>query len=229
MAWPELTEVRARLGMARQLDRLSETDVAIDQLRSVVAAAPAAPVGALADAHLQLGDALDRLGAHDDARAAYDAAVARTPAGDPLKTAARARAAQRRTPDRTAAQAYRLSLEGWRALERGDISAAGQALDRSLALGPAISSPATARRGCCSRSATSAPPSTRSRPSIAATDTPLARLRGRVPRRGAGARAAGIDVARAIELYELTVAAFGVDPRAKSAAQRALARLAKPA
>ena len=58
---------------------------------------PHAPVGALADAYLQLGDALDRLGAHDDARAAYDAAVARTPAGDPLKTAARARAAQRRT------------------------------------------------------------------------------------------------------------------------------------
>jgi tetratricopeptide (TPR) repeat protein len=37
------------------------------------------------------------------------------------------------------------------------------------------------------------------------------------------------DIARAIELYELTVAAFGVDPRAKSRAQRALARLAKPA
>ena len=36
-------------------------------------------------------------------------------------------------------------------------------------------------------------------------------------------------VARAIELYELTVAAFGVDPRAKNAAQRALARLARPA
>jgi hypothetical protein len=36
------------------------------------------------------------------------------------------------------------------------------------------------------------------------------------------------STARAIELYELTVAAFGVDPRAKSTAQRALARLTKP-
>ena len=35
-------------------------------------------------------------------------------------------------------------------------------------------------------------------------------------------------IARAIELYELTVAAFGVDPRAKSSAQRAIARLVKP-
>ena len=227
VAWPEQTEVRARLGMARQLDRLSDTDLAIEQLRRVVAAAPAAPVGALADAYLQLGDALDRLGAHDEARAAYDTAVTRTPDGDPLKTAARARAAQRRTPDRIAAQAYRLSLEGWRALERGDVSAAGQAIDRSLALRPGdqLTRYRRARLLLAQRHERAAIDALEA--VIAATDTP-SHVYAAACLDAATALERQGSTARAIELYELTVAAFGVDPRARSAAQRALARLGKP-
>jgi len=228
VAWPEQTEVRARLGMARQLDRLSETDLAIEHLRSVVAAAPAAPVGALADAYLQLGDALDRMGAHDDARAAYDAAMARTPIGDPLETAARARAAQRRTPDRTAAQAYRLSLEGWRALERGDLAEAGRAINRSLALRSAdqLTRYRRARLLLAQRHERAAIEALEA--VIAATDTP-SHVYAAACFDAAQALERQGSTPRAIELYELTVAAFGVDPGAKSAAQRALARLTKPA
>src|SRR5690606_35710578 len=45
---PEIAETRARLGVAAQLDRLDETDRAIDHLRAVVRMEPSAPFGALA-------------------------------------------------------------------------------------------------------------------------------------------------------------------------------------
>ena len=228
VAWPEIAEVRARLGMARQLDRLSETDVAIEHLRTVVAAAPAAPVGALAEAQLLLGEALDRIGAHDEARIAYDAAVARAPTGDPLKTAARGRAARRHTPDRTGAQAYRLSLEGWRALERGDLGAAGQALDRALGLRPGDQL-TRYRRARLLLSQRHEPAALEVLEAvIAATDTP-SHVYAAACFDAAQASERQGSTARAIELYELTVAAFGVDPSARSAAQRALARLSKAA
>jgi tetratricopeptide (TPR) repeat protein len=226
VAWPDLSETRARLGMARQLDRLSETDVAIDHLRAVVAAAPAAPVGALAEAQLQLGEALDRIGAQEEARTAYDAAVAVSPAGDPLETAARARTARRRPPDRTTAQAYRLSLDGWRALERGDLNGADQALERSLALRPGdqVTRYRKARLLLAQRSERAAIEALEA--IIAAPDTPF-HIYAAACFDAAQALERQGSTARAVALYELTVAAFGVDPRARSNAQRALARLAK--
>jgi tetratricopeptide (TPR) repeat protein len=173
VAWPELTEVRARLGLSLQLDRLGETDAAI---------------GSRATAQRQLDAALDRL----------------------------------------KAPAYRLSLEGWRALERGDTAAAAPALDRSLSLAPNDQTTRyrKARLLLAQRNERAAidvlegviasPASPPHVYAAACLDAAQAH-----ERQGA--------VARAIELYELTVAAFGVDPRAKNAAQRALARLAKPA
>jgi predicted Zn-dependent protease len=188
VAWPEITEVRARLGVALQLDRLSETDAAIDHLRAVLAADPPSPAGARAAARRQLAAALDRM----------------------------------KSP------AYRLSIEGWRALERGDVLAAAQALDRSLTLAPddQVTRYRKARLLLAQRS---------ERAAIDLLETVIASP-GTPPHVYA---AACLDAAqaherqgataRAIELYELTVAAFGVDPRAKTAAQRALARLTKPA
>jgi len=57
-----LAEARARLAIARLLDRLHETDAAIVHLNAVVALKAQAPHGALSLAHLRLGEALDRLG-----------------------------------------------------------------------------------------------------------------------------------------------------------------------
>ncbi len=54
VAYPELAEIRARLGMATTLDRLHETDAAIEQLRAVIAARPLAPYGAYAQAQRDL-------------------------------------------------------------------------------------------------------------------------------------------------------------------------------
>jgi hypothetical protein len=86
----------ARLGMARQLDLLFETDAALPLLRGVIAANAQAPFGAAAQAQEQLRRALDRL----------------------------------------ASAPYRLSLEGWRSLERGDLDHASRALTESLAQAP---------------------------------------------------------------------------------------------
>jgi predicted Zn-dependent protease len=93
---PAMTSVAARLGIARQLDQLFETDLAIAQLRAVIEARPEAPINALTQAYRQLREAEARM----------------------------------------KAPAYRLSLDGWRALERGDLDAADRALTQSLALKP---------------------------------------------------------------------------------------------
>jgi tetratricopeptide (TPR) repeat protein len=91
-----LAEVRARLGLASELDAMNETDRAIDELKRVVNLKPAAPFGARAQ--LQLGAAYDRMGERDLAVAAYSAALALAPDDDPLRIRERARAGLRRKP-----------------------------------------------------------------------------------------------------------------------------------
>jgi len=87
-----LTEVRARLGLAAELIEMSMPDRAIGHLTAVIALQPAAPYSALALAQLQLGEAYDRVGKRDLARAAYQAALTHAPERDPANVRARARA-----------------------------------------------------------------------------------------------------------------------------------------
>jgi hypothetical protein len=92
---PEMAEASARLGIASQLDQLGQSDAAIEHLHAVIAARPAAPFGAVARAHLQLGDALEHLGRRAEAAAAYRAAITAAGRDDPERIASRARAALR--------------------------------------------------------------------------------------------------------------------------------------
>jgi hypothetical protein len=131
-----LAEVYARLGAARMLDRLYLTDHALEHLESVIAMKPVAPYSSLALAHLRMGEAHDRLGARQAAMASYKAAIAAVPPLDPHDVRGQATEHLRRRPDVRRAQAYRLSLDGWRRLERNDLPGASQALERSLALDP---------------------------------------------------------------------------------------------
>jgi tetratricopeptide (TPR) repeat protein len=131
---PALAATQARLGIARHLDTLHQTDQAIEQLSEAIAQRPTAPYSALALAHLRLGEALDRVGARAEAVAAYHAAIAETPATDPHEIRRQAAERLRRTPDPHRAEAYRRALEGWRALERNDTAGAAAALERSLTL-----------------------------------------------------------------------------------------------
>ncbi|HLG57695.1 MAG TPA: tetratricopeptide repeat protein [Vicinamibacterales bacterium] len=95
VAEPLMAEATARLGVARQLDRRSETEAAIPHLRAVIAMKPTAPYGVIARAHVQLGQALDHLGRRSEALTEYRAALASLPPGDPEKIEARARAGLR--------------------------------------------------------------------------------------------------------------------------------------
>jgi tetratricopeptide (TPR) repeat protein len=54
MAYPELAETRARLGMASIYERMQDTSAAIEQLRVVIAAKPLAPFGSFAQAERDL-------------------------------------------------------------------------------------------------------------------------------------------------------------------------------
>jgi tetratricopeptide (TPR) repeat protein len=95
VAAPAIAEVSARLGVASQLDQSNQSEAALEHLHAVIAARPTAPVGALARAHLQRGDALEHLGQRAEAAEAYRTAIAAAGARDPHGIAARARAALR--------------------------------------------------------------------------------------------------------------------------------------
>ena len=131
-----LAEAQARLGIAKQLEAVSQTDLALEQLRSVLDARPAKPAGAMAAAYLALGEGEDRLGHHDAAIAAYRQAISAAPLPD--TQAIRQRAADRikRAPDQVRADAYRMSLEGLRKFEKGDLGGAESLLARSVVLDP---------------------------------------------------------------------------------------------
>jgi hypothetical protein len=131
-----LAEVQSRLGIARLLDNVYQTDHAIEQLEAVVALKPRAPYSSLALAYLRLGEAHDRLGARADATAAYRSAASAAPPDDPFDVRSEAAARLRRSRDPRKAEAYRLSLAGWRLLEHNDPAAASAALQRSLTLDP---------------------------------------------------------------------------------------------
>jgi tetratricopeptide (TPR) repeat protein len=98
VAAARISEVNARLGMAHEMDALCRTEDAIGELRAVIAQKPAAPYGALARAHHQLGRAYDRAGRRDDAVDAYRSALAANPADDRLQLRNRLRDAIRRPP-----------------------------------------------------------------------------------------------------------------------------------
>lgn len=133
---PVIAETRARLGIARQLERLYQTDAALEQLRAVLVLKPARPAGSMAAAYLALGEAEDRLGHHDAAVAAYRLAVTHSIPDDPDETRKRAADRMKKKPDATAAEAYRLSLEGLRKFEKGDLPGAESAFARSLTIDP---------------------------------------------------------------------------------------------
>jgi tetratricopeptide (TPR) repeat protein len=131
----------------------------------------------------------------------------------------------RRPPAAETARAYRLSLDGWRALERGAAGEASSLLARALALQPR--DPATRYRHARLRLAEG-----RTAEGVAALEdvvsdpvTPphvyaAACYHAARSLEQQGARP------RAIELYRQVVEAFGADAALKADAERALLRLA---
>jgi tetratricopeptide (TPR) repeat protein len=95
VAEPDLAEANARLGIASQLDQLSEGEAGLEHLRAIIDTRPAAPFGIVARAQFQLGQTYEHLGRPAEAAAAYRAAIADAGRNDPLMIASRARAALR--------------------------------------------------------------------------------------------------------------------------------------
>jgi len=220
-----LAEAQARLGIARQLEALSQTDLALEQLRAVLDARPVKPAGAMAAAYLALGEAEDRLGHHDAAVASYRQAIAAAPAPDPQAIRQRAADRMKRSPDQVRADAYRMSLEGLRKFEKGDLAGAESLLARSIVLDPK-DGVARYRHGrvlqakkedaaailsfeAAIRTSRDCPP-----PIVAAAYLEAARLHERLAR-----------PTQAIDYYRAASTLFGGGADTRAAADRALVRL----
>jgi tetratricopeptide (TPR) repeat protein len=224
---PAQNDVRARIGLAVELDAMFETDRAIDELtKALRAPAAAMPEGSRARAAQLLGNAQDRLGHHDLAMSAYATALAAAPEDDPQHIREQVRAAEHQKIDPRRAESYRLSLEGWRALERGAGDEAARALEQALTLTPddTVARYRYARvleaRGDTVRAQEELERVIAARPVapaivLASAFTDCARL---LERRG--------ETARALALYRYAIAVAGGDPRAHSDAVRAVKRLA---
>ena len=226
---PVLAEARARLEIARLLDGLHQTDSAIEQLEAVVALSPSAPFGVLPLAHLRLGEAWDRLGQRDAAVAAYRTATTLAPSPDVDEIRATAAARLRRAPDARKAEAYRLSLEGWRRFEKNDHAGASASLERSLTLNGADpvtryrmgrvlqvrkdDPAALAQFELTIRGAKSCPA-----PILGIAYLEAARLHERAARRD-----------QATSYYRIAATLFGASTDTHTAAKRALTRLSGPA
>ncbi len=222
---PAMAEASARLGAALQLDRLFESDAAVEHLRAVIAAKPTAPFGAVAQAQLQLGQALDRLGHRSEALSAYRAAIAAAASSDPLKIAEQARAGIRSAPKPREAAAYRLSIEGWRKFERGAMDEAARAIAESLALDPHSTVTRYRQTRILQAQKNDAAALTILEAIVLQRDlTPPTIYASACLDAGRMHEALG-SRARAIELYETVRGVFGADKVTISAAERALARL----
>ena len=225
VAEPDLAETAARLGIARQLDRRFETDAALPHLRAVIQSRPVAPFGSYALAQLRLAQALDRLGLRGDAVSAYKAALAAVPPGDPQEIADAARTGLRSAPPAAVATAYRLSLEGWRALERGAHGEAERLLGQALALRPgdAVARYRRARlllaQGLIEESLIEFAEIHRRRDTAPESIYLLACVDAARVQEQKGATKLAID------LYRSALTVFGGDQRLKDTARRALARL----
>jgi hypothetical protein len=220
-----LAEAEARLGIARGLDALCETDQSLDQLRALVASKPERPFETLAAAYLELAKAEDRLGHRDSAVAAYRLAVSSATDPDVHNVKSRAENRLAHAPDPKVADAYRLALEGWRKVEHGNAADGEALLAQSLALNPADpvahyraaraldamrqEDAAAAQFDAALRDARDCPP-----PIAAAAFLGAAQLRERTG-----------DRAQAIVDYRAARDWFGGAPSTRDAATRALLRL----
>jgi tetratricopeptide (TPR) repeat protein len=223
---PPRTEMRARLGLAVELDRMFETDRAIDELKIVLAARSATrPSGDRARASLLLGTAYDRLGQRTLAVRAYTDAIADAPPEDAQRIRERARAGLQQKPDARDTESYRLSLEGWRALERGATEEAEASLARAVALSP---SDAVARyrharaleeRGEIPRAREELEKVLAGRPLAPAIVLASAFVDYASLLERAGERS------RALTMYRYAIDVVGGDPRARHDAMQALKRL----
>lgn len=225
VAMAPLASVRGRLGLAEQLDELYESDRAIALLNDVIAERPSAPYGALARAHYLLGVAQDRLGRHEVAVTAYQAARAAVPRDDPAGLQALVRERLSRPPDPNLARAYRLSLEGWRAVERGALAQAEAPLMSAVASAPA--DPVIRYRVGRFFLAKHDPDR-----ALAEFERVLAARPLAPPSFLAAAYADAAQIleargerARAIEMYRVAARTRGAEPATRNAARAALARL----
>lgn len=220
-----LAEAQARLGIAKQLEALSQTDLALEQLRAVLDARPARPAGAMAAAYLALGEGEDRLGHHDAAIASYRQAITAAPLPDTPAIRQRAADRMKRAPDPVRSEAYRMSLEGLRKFEKGDLAGAESLLARSVVLDPkdgvaryrygrvlqAKKEDATAIAAfeAAIRTSRDCPPSI-----VAAAYLEAARLHERLARKS-----------QALDYYRAASTLFGGGAETRAAAERALLRL----
>lgn len=225
-AVPERAERIGRMGLAETLDAMFETDLAIDHLQVVVSGTNAAPE-TIARAWLQLAAANDRLGRRTEAIAAWRSAHRLAPAdaaGGTIRELAQE--GLRDAPDPVATEAFRLSLDGLRLLQRGAIDPAIAALERSLSL---VSDDEVARYRLASafRAAARMGEAADALDRVIAADTAtpiIVRAQAFVDR--AAIFEADGDRNRAIALYRRARDLRGGAPPAVAAARAALERLA---
>jgi tetratricopeptide (TPR) repeat protein len=215
-------EARARVGLARELDAMYETDRAIEELTGT-AGRSLEPLDA-AQAQLQLGRAYDRMGEREQAVAAYTRAAALAP-GNAAAVRDGARTGLRVVPDPRITEAYRLSLEGWRHFERRELDRADAALARAVELAP-FDMVARYRQARVFDARKDEPHAREALEQVLAAPMVPGFVRASALVGYAQIVERGGDRTRALAFYRDAARTVGADPRARDLAARAIKRLA---
>jgi tetratricopeptide (TPR) repeat protein len=170
-----------------------------------------------------------RLGEPKEAGDAFAHALAHTPGDDALKVRERVRAAQRVRVDARAAEAYRVSLAGWRAFDRKAFDQAEADLERAVAMRP-TDMVARYRYGHVlrARGKTAAAIEALDAVARAGASTPPAFFADACLELAAIVEARG-DASRALALNRLAARTFGASAATRAAADRNVARLLQSA
>lgn len=219
-----LAGVVARIGAARALEALDESDRAIDLLEPLLSAPPAAPVTAMSEARAIAATAYTRMGLTTLAERMRKAARGSIPRGDPRGVAAMLTRVEQRQTTPAEAAAYRLSLEGWRHYRGQSLAAAETVLDQAARAVPTngtiryrhahvIAARGDAARARAEYEAVLTMPRRTNPVHFAAACAELAAILERT------------DRARALELYTRAANVFGADARLKARAARNAERL----
>jgi tetratricopeptide (TPR) repeat protein len=204
-----------------------ETDRAVEHIVAALALQPEQPHGVRARAHLQLGRAYDRLGQRALAMTEYRAAERHAPADESGRMVRdRAREGLQFTPQPAIGEAYRLSLEGLRALERGDVQDALRRLTQSVRLNPVDPVARFRYAQALDASGDRAAAETHLAALSAATNVPAVAHSAVLVAYAAMRERAG-DHERALDLYRRARDTTGGAPRAHDEARAAITRLAR--
>ena len=220
-----MARAEAHLGHAIALDTLGDTDLALDELTKLRAAAPLLPWGITTRVALALGRVHDRLGQRAEAEPLLRQVVASASRYDPLGLGEPARRLLQRPTPEPKGRAHRLGLEAWRAFTADASAPVLPRFEDAIALDPDNGVTRLHYARALASRQRIAPALTELEAVLAAAKTTPPTTIGEAALLAGRLREQQRDHADAIAAYRRAASTFGAAAETRNAASRAIERI----